>query len=84
MTQSRNEVLLEGLPLALPVRSHENHGTVFYRFFLEVPRLSGTPDVLPMVLPEALVEQVREAPRCGCGDSCAPSTTAAAWATNWC
>ena len=60
MTQSRNEVLLEGLPLAHPVRSHENHGTVFYRFFLEVPRLSGTPDVLPMVLPESLVEQVRE------------------------
>ena len=60
MTQSRNEVLLEGLPLALPVRSHENHGTVFYRFFLEVPRLSGTPDVLPMVLPESLVKQVRE------------------------
>lgn len=57
-TQSRNEVLLEGLPLAAPVWSHENHGTAFYRFFLEVPRLSGTPDVLPVVLPQTLLSQV--------------------------
>ena len=57
-TQSRNEVLLEGLPLALPVWSHENHGTSFYRFFLQVPRLSGTPDVLPVILPEHLVDEI--------------------------
>ena len=55
-TQSRNEVLLEGLPLALPVWSHENHGASFYRFFLQVPRLSGTPDVLPVILPESMVD----------------------------
>ena len=60
MTQSRNEVLLEGRPMACPVRSHENHGTVFYRFLLQVPRLSGTPDLLPVVVPEGLTGQVRE------------------------
>ena len=51
-TQTRNEVLLEGTALEAPVLSHENHGTRFYRFPLEVPRLSGTPDTLPVLLPE--------------------------------
>ena len=45
-----NEVILEGSPLGEPERSHENHGLVFYRQMLEVPRLSGTPDVLPLLL----------------------------------
>ena len=40
-----NEVILEGSPLGEPERSHENHGQL-----LEVPRLSGTPDVLPLLL----------------------------------
>ena len=51
-TPSQNEVLLEGTPLASPEWSHENHGTHFYRFFLQVPRLSGTPDILPVLLAE--------------------------------
>ena len=54
-TQTRNEVLLEGTALEAPVLSHENHGTRFYRFPLEVPRLSGTPDILPVLLPEPLL-----------------------------
>ena len=55
---SQNEVVLEGTVSGTPVLSHENHGTRFYRFFLEVPRLSGTPDTLPVLLPEALLPQV--------------------------
>lgn len=39
-TQTRNEVLLEGIALEAPALSHENHGTRFYRFPLQVPRLS--------------------------------------------
>ena len=58
MTQTRNEVLLEGLALDAPALSHENHGTRFFRFFLQVPRLSGTPDTLPVLLPESLLESV--------------------------
>ena len=54
-THSQNDVLLEGRPANEPEWSHENHGTQFYRFFLEVPRLSGTPDVLPVLLPETLL-----------------------------
>ncbi len=62
-TQTRNEVLLEGTALEAPVLSHENHGTRFYRFPLEVPRLSGTPDTLPVLLPEPLLDTVHtEAP----------------------
>lgn len=58
-TQIRNEVLLEGIPSSQPEWSHENHGTQFYRFFLQVSRLSGTPDTLPVLLPEALLPQVQ-------------------------
>ena len=62
-TQTRNEVLLEGTALEAPVLSHENHGTRFYRFPLEVPRLSGTPDTLPVLLPGPLLDTVQtEAP----------------------
>ena len=62
-TQTRNEVLLEGTALEAPVLSHENHGTRFYRFPLEVPRLSCTPDTLPVLLPEPLLDTVQtEAP----------------------
>ena len=55
-THSQNDVLLEGRPVNKPGWSHENHGTQFYRFSLEVPRLSGTPDILPVLLPEALLD----------------------------
>ena len=48
--RTHNEVILEGMPVGTPERSHENHGLVFYRQLLEVPRLSGTPDVLPLLL----------------------------------
>ena len=57
-TLTKNEVLLEGLPLDVPEWSHENHGTHFYRFLLQVPRLSGTPDILPVLLPESLCSHV--------------------------
>ena len=44
-----NRILLRGDLLGLPEYSHENHGRKFYRFFLEVPRLSGAIDTLPVV-----------------------------------
>jgi len=65
---TKNEVLLEGLPLQEPEFSHENHGTQFYRIFLEIPRLSGTPDILPVILPKTLCSQITpEAPLRICG-----------------
>ena len=59
-TQIRNEVLLEGAALETPSLSHENHSTRFYRFPLQVPRLSGQVDTLPILLPESLLPQVTE------------------------
>ncbi len=55
---SRNEVELEGLVLNAPVFSHENHNTRFYRFFMQIPRLSGQWDTLPVLIPEHMTPQV--------------------------
>ena len=55
---SRNEVELEGLVLDAPTFSHENHNTRFYRFSLQIPRLSGQWDTLPVLIPEHMTEQV--------------------------
>ena len=55
MEQNTNQITLRGSLLSLPRFSHENHGKKFYRFTLEVPRLSGTSDYLPVVAPEELV-----------------------------
>ena len=53
--ETRNEVLLEGMASEAPAFSHENHGVRFFRLSLRVPRLSGTPDILPVLLPEPLL-----------------------------
>ena len=56
MEQITNQIILRGSLLSLPRFSHENHGKKFFRFTLEVPRLSGTSDLLPIVAEEKLVE----------------------------
>ena len=56
MEQYTNRILLRGDLLAMPEFSHENHGRKFYRFFLEVPRLSGAIDTLPVVAELSLLE----------------------------
>ena len=53
-----NQITLRGSLLALPHLSHENHGRKFYRFTLEVPRLSGTVDLLPVIAEENLLNQM--------------------------
>ena len=55
MEQITNQITLRGSLLSLPRLSHENHGKKFYRFTLEVPRLSGTSDLLPVVAEESLI-----------------------------
>lgn len=50
----RNEAELEGLVRTPPAYSHENHGKPFYQCLLEIPRLSGQVDLLPLLLPEEL------------------------------
>ena len=58
MEQSNNYITLRGSLVELPQFSHENHGRRFYRFLLEVPRLSGTVDILPVIAEEALLQQL--------------------------
>lgn len=55
MESAVNQAILRG-SLASPISfSHANHGKQFYRFLLEVPRLSGTADLLPIIAEEALI-----------------------------
>ncbi len=58
MEQAMNTITLRGSLEALPRFSHENHGLRFYRFALEVPRLSGAIDLLPVVAEEKLLENL--------------------------
>lgn len=55
MEHTVNTITLRGSLQALPSFSHENHGRQFYRFILEVPRLSGAIDQLPVIAEEKLV-----------------------------
>ena len=58
MVHNVNTITLRGSLQALPKFSHENHGKRFYRFFLEVPRLSGTIDTLPIITDEWLLNKI--------------------------
>ena len=58
-----NQITVRGQLMELPEFSHENHGKRFYRFCLEVPRLSGDADLLPVLLPEYFLPQVKEGQR---------------------
>lgn len=50
-----NSIILRGSLQDIPRFSHENHGRRFYRFILEVPRLSGAVDLLPVIVQEPLL-----------------------------
>lgn len=55
MEHNANRITLRGSLSQLPVFSHENHGRRFYRFTLEVPRLSGAVDILPVIAEESII-----------------------------
>lgn len=52
MENTANRAELCGSFVTLPEPSHENHGQIFYHFYLRVERLSGFADVLRVVVPE--------------------------------
>ena len=58
MEYSTNYITLRGSLSELPVFSHENHGKRFFRFVLEVPRLSGAIDTLPVIAEESLLDEI--------------------------
>lgn len=58
MEHTVNQITVRGALTELPALSHENHGKRFYRFFLDIPRLSGTSDILPVIAEERVLEEM--------------------------
>ena len=58
MEQIYNQITVRGSLQNLPEYSHENHGKRFFRFYLEIPRLSGAVDTLPVVAEERILNGV--------------------------
>lgn len=58
MDYTANRIELCGSLVELPQFSHENHDRRFYRFQLEVERLSGALDVLPVIVPEQVLDDM--------------------------
>ena len=58
MEHATNYITLRGYLQELPKFSHENHGRRFFRFLLEVPRLSGTVDILPVIAQEEIINSI--------------------------
>lgn len=58
MEHITNQAVLRGSLITLPEFSHENHGHTFFRFFLEVPRLSGAVDILPVIAEERVLNSM--------------------------
>ena len=55
MEHTANHVQLRGILAELPRFSHENHDKRFFRFPLEVERLSGTVDTIPVLVSEEVL-----------------------------
>ena len=58
MEHTTNSITVRGTLQNLPQFSHENHGRQFYRFTLEIPRLSGAIDLLPVVAEKQMVDDL--------------------------
>lgn len=58
MEHITNQVTLRGTLVCLPEFSHENHERKFYKFYLQVPRLSGTIDTLPVITESSILDTV--------------------------
>lgn len=58
MEHMANQITLRGTLASLPRFSHENHGKRFCRFTLEVPRLSGAVDILPVIVESSKLDDL--------------------------
>jgi single-stranded DNA-binding protein len=58
MEHTNNIITLRGELAALPEFSHENHGRIFYRFELNVARLSGAVDTLPVIAESTMLNRL--------------------------
>ena len=57
MEWNENHIVLTGTVGGEAEPSHQNHGVTYFRFPLRVRRLSGTDDVLNVVVAQSLMEQ---------------------------
>ena len=55
MEHMENTVILRGNLGEMPRFSHENHGKRFFQLQLQVPRLSGAVDILPVIAEESVL-----------------------------
>lgn len=55
MSELNNNICISGLCMSAPELSHTVYGENFYRFFIGVRRLSGTEDVIPVIVSESLL-----------------------------
>ena len=55
MEHMANQIRLRGSLASMPELSHENHDKRFFRFCLNVPRLSGAVDTLPVIAEEGIL-----------------------------
>lgn len=58
MEATVNQAVIRGSLRELPVFSHENHGRRFFRFYLDVLRLSGAVDTLPVIAEETVISGI--------------------------
>ena len=58
MEHTVNQITVCGSLRELPTFSHENHGKRFYRFTLDIPRLSGAVDILPVIASESVMNSI--------------------------
>ena len=58
MEHTTNIITLRGELHSLPEFSHENHGRQFFRFLMDVPRLSGTVDCLPVIVERSILNEM--------------------------
>lgn len=58
MEHTINQIVLRGTLASLPQFSHENHDRRFFRFLLDVPRLSGSVDTLPVIAEEGILNDM--------------------------
>ena len=58
MEHTNNTITVRGILQQLPCFSHENHGRRFCRFVLDVSRLSGVVDSLPVIAEESLIQDL--------------------------
>lgn len=58
MEHTNNSVILRGELAGLPEFSHENHSKRFFRFLLDIPRLSGAVDTLPVIAEESVLQSL--------------------------